>query len=106
MITLIVSIIAIVGISVSLVLIYEEEVVNLIIKELNKHLKTEVRIDPKNIDLTIIKSFPDCALEFKELTAMDAKDFKSEDTLLYAKRLSLAFNIKDLFNKNYTKMHF
>lgn len=99
---MVVSIIAIVGISVSLVFIYEEEVVNLIIKELNKHLKTEVRIDPKNIDLTIIKSFPDCALEFKELTAMDAKEFKSDDTLLYAKRLSLAFNIKDLFNKNYT----
>lgn len=99
---MVVSIIAIVGISVSLVFIYEEEVVNLIIKELNKHLKTEVRIDTKNIDLTIIKSFPDCALEFKELTAMDAKEFKSDDTLLYAERLSLAFNIKDLFNKNYT----
>lgn len=99
---MVVSVIAIIGISVSLVFIYEEEVVNLIIKELNKHLKTEVRIDPKNIDLTIIKSFPDCALEFKELTAMDAKEFKSEDTLLHAKRLSLAFNIKDLFNKNYT----
>ena len=102
MITLVVSVIAIVGISVSLVFIYEEKVVNLIIKELNKHLKTEVRIDPKNIDLTIIKSFPDCALEFKELTAMDAKEFESQDTLLYAKRLALAFNIKDLFNKNYT----
>ena len=102
MITLVVSVIAIFGISVSLVFIYEEEVVNLIIKELNKHLKTEVRIDPKNIDLTIIKSFPDCALEFKELTAMDAKEFESQDTLLYAKRLALAFNIKDLFNKNYT----
>ena len=76
--------------------------INLIIKELNKHLKTEVRIDPKNIDLTIIKSFPDCAMEFKELTAMDAKEFESKDTLLFAKRLALAFNIKDLFNKNYT----
>lgn len=75
---------------------------NLVIKELNKHLKTEVRIDPKNIDLTVIKSFPDCAIEFKELTAMDSKEFGSTDTLLYAKRLSLAFNIKDLFNKNYT----
>lgn len=83
-------------------LIYEEDVVNLVIKELNKHLKTEVRIDPKNIDLTVIKSFPNCAIEFKELTAMDSKDFGSKDTLLYAKRLALAFNIKDLFNKNYT----
>lgn len=82
--------------------IYEEDVVKLIIKELNKYLKTEVRIDPKNIDLTIIKSFPNCAIEFKELTAMDAKEFKTDDTLLFAKRLALEFNIKDLFNKNYT----
>ena len=100
--TVFISVISIVGISVALVFIYEEEVVNLIIKELNKHLKTEVRIDPKNIDLTIIKSFPNCAVEFKELTAMDAKEFKTNDTLLYAKRLALEFNIQDLFNKNYT----
>lgn len=93
---------SIVGISVALVFIYEEEVVALVIKELNKHLKTEIRIDPKNIDLTIIKSFPDCAIEFKDLTAMDAQGFKTTDTLLQAKSLSLAFNIKDLFNKNYT----
>lgn len=89
-------------IAISLVFIYEKEVVGLIIAELNKHLKTEVRIDPKNINLTIIKSFPDCAIEFKELTAMDSKEFQSNDTLLYAKRLSLAFNLKELFNKNYT----
>jgi hypothetical protein len=99
---LVISIIFLIGIGVSLVLIYEKDVVNLVIKELNKHLKTEVRIDPENIDLTILKSFPDCAIEFKELTAMDSKDFGSTDTLLYAKRLSLAFNIKDLFNKNYS----
>ncbi len=89
-------------IAVLLVFVYEDDVKNLIIKELNKHLNTEVRIDPKNIDLTIIKSFPDCALEFKELTALDAKEFKTTDTLLYAKRLALAFNIKDLFHKHYS----
>lgn len=100
--TLVISIVSIVVISISLVFIYEEDVVNLIIKELNKHLKTEVRIDPKNIDLTILKSFPNCAIEFKELTAIESKEFKSNDTLLYAKRLALEFNIKDLFNKNYT----
>ena len=99
---LVITVVSVVTISVSLVFIYEDDVKNLIIKELNKHLKTEVRIDTKNIDLTIFKSFPNCALEFKELTAMDAKEFKSNDTLLYAKRLSLNFNIKDLFNKNYS----
>lgn len=101
-VTLVVFIVSLLTIGVSLVFFYEEEVVSLVIKELNKHLKTEVRIDPKNIDLTIIKSFPDCAIDFKELTAMDSKEFESKDTLLYAKRLSLAFNIKDLFNNNYT----
>ena len=71
------------------------------IKELNKHLNSEVRIDSKNIDLTILKSFPDCALEFKDLTIMEASNVKNKDTLLFTQKLSLAFNIKDLFRKNY-----
>jgi len=96
------TVILVVGISATLVFFYKDDVISAVIKELNKHLNTEVRIDPRNIDLTIIKSFPNCALEFKDLTAMEAKSFKSNDTLLFAKRLSLAFNIKDLFNKNYT----
>ncbi len=100
--TLIISFISIVGISTLLVFIYEDEVKDLIIKELNKHLKSEVRIAPQNIDLTILKSFPDCALEFKDLTAMEATKAEKKDTLLFAGKLSLAFNIKDLFNKNYT----
>lgn len=103
--TVIISSISIIGISVLLVYVYEDDVKNLIIKELNKHLKTEVHIDPKNIDLTILKSFPHCAIEFKDFTALDAKEFNGNDTLLYAKRLALAFNIKDLFNKNYTIKH-
>ncbi len=97
-----IGLISVVGISVLLVSIYEDDVKQLIIKELNKHLKAEVRIDPKNIDLTILRSFPKCALEFKDLTAMESKEFSSGDTLLFAKRLALEFNIKDLFNKNYS----
>lgn len=92
---------ALVVLALALAFIYEDEVKNKIISELNKHLKTEVRIDPKNIDLTVIKSFPYCALEFKQITALDAKEFKSNDTLLYAERLALAFNIKDLYHKKY-----
>ena len=103
--TVTISSISIIGISVLLVYVYENEVKNLIIKELNKHLKTEVHIDPKNIDLTILKTFPHCAIEFKDFTALDAKEFNSTDTLLYAKRLALIFNIKDLFNENYTIKH-
>jgi uncharacterized protein involved in outer membrane biogenesis len=100
--SLVIGSISVIGISILLVSIYEDDVKQLIIKELNKHLKAEVRIDPKNIDLTILKSFPKCALEFKDLTAMEAKEFSSNDTLLFARRLALEFNVKDLFNKNYS----
>lgn len=100
--SLVIALVSVVGLSVLLVYVYEDDVKQLIIKELNKHLKAEVRIDPKNIDLTIIKSFPKCALEFKNLTAMEAKEFSTSDTLLYANRLALEFNVKDLFNKNYS----
>ena len=88
--------------SVLLVYIYEDDVKALIIKELNKHLNSKITVEPQNIDLTIIQSFPKCALEFKNILAFESKDFKTQDTLLYAKRLSLAFDIKNLLNKNYT----
>lgn len=101
-VTLIVSAIGVIGISALLVVIYEDDVKDLIIKELNKHLNTEVRVEPKNIDLTILRSFPNCALEFKDILALESTEKKEKDSLLYAGRLSLEFNIQDLFNKNYT----
>jgi uncharacterized protein involved in outer membrane biogenesis len=60
--TIVISLLSLIIIGVTLVVVYEDDVKAIVIKELNKHLNAEVRIDPKNIDLTIIRSFPDCAL--------------------------------------------
>ena len=98
----IIFLVSVFSISVLLVYVYEDDVKALIIKELNKHLNSKITVEPQNIDLTIIKSFPKCALEFKNILALESKDFKTQYTLLYAKRLSLNFDVKDLFNKNYT----
>ena len=87
---------------VFIVFVYEDDVKVIIIKELNKHLNCKITVEPQNIDLTIIKSFPKCALEFNNILALESKDFNTQDTLLYAKRLSLAFDVENLFNKNYT----
>jgi hypothetical protein len=92
-------------IGISLVFIYEKEVKNAIINEINKQLKTEVRILPENINLTIISSFPKCALEFKNLTAMESWKRKERDTLLFAEKIQLKFNLKDLFEKKYNITH-
>ncbi|PBQ32073.1 hypothetical protein CNR22_09925 [Sphingobacteriaceae bacterium] len=86
---------------IALLFIYEDEVKSAIVGELNKHLKAEVKIDPKNIDLTIIKTFPDCSIQFKNLLMLEALPIKNRDTLLFAGQLNLHFNIKDLWNKNY-----
>lgn len=85
----------------TLLFVYEDEVKAAIVSELNKHLKAEVKIDPKNIDLTILKTFPDCSIEFKDLLMLEALPVKNRDTLLFAGQLNLYFNIKDLWNKKY-----
>ncbi|MCW3078010.1 MAG: hypothetical protein JWO32_2619 [Bacteroidetes bacterium] len=87
--------------AVSLVFIYEKEVKGIVIKELNKHLASEVRISPDDIDLTFISSFPQCAMQFKNITAMEVSSLKIKDTLLFAESLSLKFDLKDIFNKKY-----
>lgn len=87
--------------SIALVFIYEDDVKAVIIKELNKNLNAEVRINPEDIDLTIIKTFPDCALEFKNITCMEAVKRKNKDTLLFAKELQLKFDVENLWNGKY-----
>lgn len=97
----IVFFIIIIGTITSLLIIYEEEVKSAIVKELNKHLKAEVRIDPENIDLTILHSFPDCALRFKNVVMLEALPLKHRDTLMHAGELDLYFNVMDLWHKKY-----
>ncbi len=89
------------GVLVSLVFIYEDAIKNRIITELNKNLLAEVKIQAKDIDVTLISSFPNCALNFRNIALMEALPTKKRDTLLYTKELSLRFNIKDIFNENY-----
>lgn len=96
------TIISFMSISILLVYVYEDDVKKIIITELNKHLNSKITVEPNDIDLTIIKSFPKCALEFKNILALESKDFDTQDTLLFAKRLALAFDVENLFNKNYT----
>ncbi len=90
-----------IGALVGLLFLYQDEVKAAILAEINKHLNAEVRVDPKNIDLTIIKTFPDCSLEFRNILMLEALPVKKRDTLLFTERLNLHFNVKDLWNKNY-----
>ncbi len=82
---------------------YEDEVVSIVLKELNKNIKTEINIG--SYDFSVFSKFPDAALEFKNITAKSTKNFKSnnsyEDTLFTAKSIFLQFNIFDIIKKHY-----
>jgi hypothetical protein len=93
--------ILLVGGLATLMLVYEKDVKAAILTELNRHLQVKVKVLPENIDLTLIKTFPDCALQFKNVLVLDALPEKNRDTLLWASELNLRFNAKDLWNKHY-----
>lgn len=84
-----------------LVKIYEDDIEQYAIDEVNKHLNTHV--DVQDIELSIIKDFPYASLDFQKVLIEDAyESIESEDTLLYAQNLFFSFNILDIWNENYT----
>lgn len=80
---------------------YQDEVKDVIVSELNKQLNTQVIIDGKDIDFTVIKNFPYASVEFKNIKALDATEKKKKDTLFKAGNISFQFNIIDVFKKKY-----
>ena len=84
-----------------LVMVYEKEIKEQVVNELNKHLKVKVFISPDDIDFTIIKTFPKAAIWFKNVTVMGSLPDVQNDTLLKAESIYLLFNAMDIWNKKY-----
>ena len=80
---------------------YQDEVKEYVIGELNKQLNTEIIVDGKDIDFTVLKNFPYASIDFKNIKALEAIQSKKKDTLFSAGTISLQFNILDIFSKNY-----
>lgn len=80
---------------------YQDEVKEYVIGELNKQLNTQVIVDGKDIDFTVIKNFPYASVDFKNVKALDAIQAEKKDTLFKAGEISMQFNLLDIFKKNY-----
>jgi len=94
------SLLGLVLILTLITLIFEEEIKQKAVQELNRHLNTEVRV--REVNLSLWKKWPYASLEFKEVFVPDAyEDRRGTDTLLYAKRLFLEFDVSALWNSNY-----
>ncbi|MBN8701827.1 MAG: hypothetical protein J0M08_02100 [Bacteroidetes bacterium] len=92
---------------VALGFLYEKEIKQYAIKELNNYLLTPVFIEPENINFTFLRSFPNAALEFRNVKALEvpSSNVKNEnakvDTLFSLGFVGFEFNIIDVFKKKY-----
>lgn len=89
------------GLGALLGFLYEDEVKQRIVREVNQGLNTEITVE--HISLSVLRKFPNAALRFENLMALDAIETSApKDTLLYAGDLFLEFNLFDIFTRNYT----
>jgi len=80
--------------------IYEDDIKQYAIDEINSHLKTDLEV--RNIELSIFHDFPRASLEFDHVLIRDAfENQESEDTMFFSKRVFCTFNIWDIWNGDY-----
>jgi hypothetical protein len=80
--------------------VYEDDIKQYAIDELNEHLKTDV--DVQDIELSIFHDFPYASVQFKNVFIPDAyPEIESDDTLFFAENMFFNFNIKDIYSGEY-----
>ncbi len=87
---------------------YRDHAIRMLKIQLDKYLLTEIRINKEDIHLSLFKNFPYVSLDLnnillKSAPGIDLRDFTihGADTLLFAKRVSLNFNLRSLLSKEY-----
>ncbi|MBK7571764.1 MAG: hypothetical protein IPI10_09130 [Bacteroidetes bacterium] len=81
-------------------LFYSKEIKQLIIGELNKNLATEIKV--REFSFSVIRHFPFASIDMQDVLINDVNDSAKKDTLIYANRLALLFNVTGIFNKDVT----
>ncbi len=97
---------------ISISIIYEDEVSQYLVGELNEYILSEIEVD--DINFSLLKKFPKASIEFKDVIAFSKAGYLKKingfdtDTLFYAKSIFIQLNIKDIINKNYniSRIHF
>ncbi len=107
---IIISFLIIVGILVTVAAIlgriYEDEITQYVVSELNEQIRTEAEVG--DVKLSFLKKFPDASLELNDVLLFSVPDFLpsnfpgyNTDTLLQADRLYLRFNVARLLKRQY-----
>lgn len=97
---LVIFIVVLITTALILASVYEKEIKQYAVKEINKYLTAEVIIKDfdKDIKFSFIKKFPKASLSFNEITILG----KQKDTILFADNISLEFGIMSVLSGDYT----
>lgn len=85
----------------TVITIYEDEVKEYAIEQLNKNLKVPVKVKSEDIELTIWDQFPKASLRFSDVLIPDYLSENGLDTAMYAKHIYLSFDFWDMMGGNY-----
>jgi hypothetical protein len=77
---------------------FEKEAKSIVLKQVNENLLVEVGIE--EVSLTLIKQFPQAALELHNLY-IPSTGTRGNDTLVFAKQVFLKFSVLGLFTKQF-----
>jgi hypothetical protein len=80
---------------------FQEEAKALVISKINEQLNAQVIVNPADIDFSVISTFPNASVNFRNIKMLEAIPDQKKDTLFRAGEISLQFNIRDIFNKHY-----
>ena len=75
---------------------YSDQIKELILKQLNRQLKTEIKVG--DFGFTLLGHFPFASFEMKEVLVYEPYRKTNADTLLYSKKISLLFDLSGLFS--------
>lgn len=86
--------------------IYGDKIALIVVNRLNQQLESEVTV--KDIDVSFIRKFPNATVTFSQVLIKSPGNFGfnqldslNSDTLFYARKLHLQFNIRELIKKHY-----
>ena len=81
----------------TIIYLYEDEIKEFALKELNQRLETELKVS--NIELSVFDQFPSISIKFDNLLIEDK--FIADDTLLYARNLYMNMGFFDVLAGDY-----
>lgn len=76
---------------------YGDDIKKMIIAELNKNLVTEIQVS--KFEFSVFRHFPYASVDLEKVLAKGVLESLPNDTLLYADRVSLLFNLNSIFDK-------